>query len=266
MVSAFALLLVLTMAGSQQPAAPAPGSNDGNDASKAVRQVLSSRSDPWYDPGTDKVKPVLTWPDYASWNFFGIRDFFVKMWDWITKWWSGMNRWRVPNLNFLGAGDLIVIGLAMIFLTLLLVLLLELLRRYRPIRDDAALAGSALKTGSADRIEGLPAGVPDAMADPWAEALRRRAMGDYAGAVIYLFAYQLLTLHRLGQLRIVPGRTGRQLVRSVVDREIRALVEPTLRLFERVYYGEQAPTLEAFEPVWSSAERFQAQFSEGSPA
>jgi hypothetical protein len=262
MVSAFPLLLVLAMAGTQQPAAPSV--NNGNEASKTVRQVLSSRSDPWYDPSSDKLKPVLTWPDFGSWSFFGISDFFSRIGKAIANWLRGMNRWRIPNVA--GAGDLIVIGVAMIFLTLLLVLLLELLRRYRPIRDDAALGGSSLRTGSAERIEGLPAGVPDAMADPWAEALRRRARGDYAGAVIYLFAYQLLTLHRLGQVRIVPGRTGRQLVRSVSDREVRGLVEPTLRLFERVYYGEQSPTLEVFEPVWSSAERFQAQFSEGSPA
>jgi hypothetical protein len=257
MVSSIPLLVLLATISSQEP-----GSLESAEASSApVRAVLTSRGDPWYDAKADRLTPVLTWPDFGSWSFFGIGDWLSRIFKGIGNWLRFMNGWRLPYIG--GAGDLIVIGLAMIFLTLLLVLLLELLRRYRPIRDDAAAAKASLRAGSAQRIEGLPAGVPDAMADPWAEALRRRAMGDYAGAVIYLFAYQLLTLHRIGHVRIVPGRTGRQLVRSVVDRELRGLVEPTLRLFERVYYGEQAPSLEAFEPVWALGEAFQRQVAGG---
>ena len=116
---------------------------------------------------------------------------------------------------------------------------------------------AAIRAGTAQRIEGLPAGVELDLADPFAEAARLRAGGDYSGAVIHLFAHQLLTLHRLKQVKLVPGLTGRQLVRSVGDRPLRTWVEATLRLFEAVYYGHRAPTVEAFEEVWSFAQAFE---------
>src|SRR5262249_15502550 len=53
------------------------------------------------------------------------------------------------------------------------------------------------------------------------------------------------------------GRTGRQYVRSVADPALRAVVEPTLRLFETVYYGRRVPSAEAFEAVWTLAEGWQ---------
>ena len=68
-------------------------------------------------------------------------------------------------------------------------------------------------------------------------------------------------MHRRKRLRLVPGRTGRQLVRSVADRELRLCVEPTLRLFELVYYGHRAPSAEAFEAVWALALQFQSRVS-----
>ena len=64
----------------------------------------------------------------------------------------------------------------------------------------------------------MPAGVGMDVSDPWAETLRLRREGDYAGAVVYLFAHQLLTLNRLDKLRLTPGKTGRQLVRSVKEK------------------------------------------------
>ena len=46
------------------------------------------------------------------------------------------------------------------------------------------------------------------------------AAGDLAGAVICLFAHQLLSLDQLGLIRLVPGRTGRQYLQVVRDREL----------------------------------------------
>ena len=92
--------------------------------------------------------------------------------------------------------------------------------------------------------------------------IRRRREGDYAGAVVYLFAHQLLTLDRLEKIRLTPGKTGRQLVRSVKEKPWRDPVEPTLRLFEAVYYGHQKISAEAFEGVWALAEAFERRAAE----
>jgi hypothetical protein len=223
----------------------------------AVRAALAKQGYPWYEPSTDRVKPVLPWPDLyvkpgGRLESFG--EWLKGALEWVGSWFRWLNHIRLPGIGSLG--DVIAIGLAMLLLTVLLVGLLELLRRYRPLGVDAA-AKAAVRAGSAQRIEGLPAGVRVGAVDPWLEAQRMRERGDFAGAIIHLFAHQLMTLHRLRQIRLVPGRTGRQLVRAVGDRRLRSLVEPTLRLFEAVYYGHRAPSAEIFDSVWAVAEEFE---------
>jgi hypothetical protein len=102
-----------------------------------------------------------------------------------------------------------------------------------------------------------------ALDDAWAEALRLKSQGDLAGAIVCLFAHQLLTMSKLGVVRLAPGRTGRQLVRAVTDSELRTLVQPTLRLFEVVYYGHREPTVAEFETTWSQAETFERRVAAG---
>jgi len=99
--------------------------------------------------------------------------------------------------------------------------------------------------------------------DPWAEANRRRLNGDFAGATLCLFAHQLLTLSRLNLVRLAPGRTGRQLHRSVEDAEFQRLLMLTLRQFEAVYYGHRTPSASDFATVWASAEAFERRAVEG---
>ena len=67
------------------------------------------------------------------------------------------------------------------------------------------------------------------MDDPWAEAERRRREGDLAGAVIYLFAHQLLSFSTSsGLIRVAPGRTGRHYVRWLRDPELNGSLGATL--------------------------------------
>ena len=75
----------------------------------------------------------------------------------------------------------------------------------------------------------FPRGFGRTDADPWAEAKRRRAAGDLAGAVVCLFAHQLLTLDQMGLIRLAPGRTGRHYVQSLRDRELIDSLGATLR-------------------------------------
>jgi hypothetical protein len=210
-----------------------------------VRSALEKGSYPWYDAKADAVKPV--WPP-REWNL-----------DWLDRWLRGKNLDLAAR-----AGDWVAIVLAMLGLLILLAVLGQLWRLYRP--GAAETLASARGPGTASRIEGLPEGLRPETHDPWAEAVRYRAQGDYARAVVCLFAHQLLTLDRLRQIRLVPGRTGRQYVRAIDDRKFRAWVEPTLRLFESVYYGHHIPSAEAFEQVWDLAEAFERQVAVGAGA
>lgn len=209
-----------------------------------VPKALEEGKYPWYDAKADAARPL--WPPKEP-------DF-----SWFERWFGGLKGWKIPGIGSIG--DLFVIGMVLLALTILTVFLLELWRRYRPIPGSEETA--ARLGGLQARIEGLPEGLRPETNDPWAEALARRDRGDYAGAIICLFAHQLLALDRLHQLRLAPGLTGRQLVRSVDDRDYRGWVEPTLRLFEAVYYGGQVPARPAFEAVWAHAEAFERRIAQ----
>ncbi len=230
--TAWAVLAMTSLAASDPEKSP--------ESARSVPSALAKGKYPWYDAKGDAFKPV--WPQREP-------DL-----EWLN---------RLPNLGNLGSvGELITIGLAMLALAVLLVVLVELWRRYRPVEAPSGVK-IVSRLGSPARLEGLPTGVSTGADDPWDEAQRRRERGDYAGAVILLFAHQLLTLDRLRLIRLVPGRTGRQLVRTIVDPQWRGCVVPTLRLFESVYYGRHTPTREAFQAVWTSAEAFERRVSAG---
>ena len=101
---------------------------------------------------------------------------------------------------------------------------------------------------------GLAPGIAIEGIDPWAEALRRRAAGDSAGAVIWLFLDHLLSLQRAGLIRLTPGRTARQYASGLDDPLLGDGLRATLGVFEEVYYGHRLPEPEELERVWSRAE------------
>lgn len=249
-VAALTLWAALAAAPKGPPAAAPP-----RGAGESVRPVLARESFPWYDARSSRVVPVLPWPDLHFQWLSDLGNWCSRRLEAIGRWFRWMNRIRIPFVG--GAGDLVAIGLVLLFLTLVLVGLLELWRRYRPVPADESARGATIRAGTAGRIEGLPAGVSFDAADPLAMARRLREAGDLAGATVYLFAHQLLTLDRVKQVRLVPGRTGRQLVRSVAHRDLRRTVEPTLRLFEAVYYGHRSPSPESFESAWALASEFE---------
>jgi hypothetical protein len=203
---------------------------------------MKKGSYPWYDAQADRVRPV--WPPRPP-----------KL-DWLER--------LLRSLNLSGlatAGSVMAYGLALVALAILVAVLVMLWRIYQPGALD--FESGARRTGLAARIEGLPPGLKPETEDPWAEAQQCRARGDYARAVVCLFIHQVLTLDRLRQLRLVPGKTARQLVAGVDDRQLREWVSATARLFEAVYYGQRIPSAAAFEPVWSAAEAFERQIAEG---
>jgi hypothetical protein len=234
MVAPLWLALALAGAATAAPEAPVP-------------KALAKGSYPWYDAANDAAKPILP---SREWD-----------WDWVPDWKVDklVGGLKIPGIGSLG--DLVALVIIAGALAAFGATLFWLWRRYEPGVGNGD--AEARRRAGALRIEGLPEGLRPETDDPWDEARRRRERGDYAGAVVCLFAHQLLTLDRLGQVRLVPGRTGRQLVRAVDDAHFRGCVEPTLRLFEAVYYGHRAPSREAFEAVWGLAESFEQRAAAG---
>jgi hypothetical protein len=252
----------------QQPADgvfPSPAPRDRS----RVETALAEGQYPWYDSAAEKVKPV--WPSGTGWQkswaerfdrlatrvggFIdrirqAIGRFFGRLWP---------RRLAVPRQT----GEVLMAALLFAGLAALLVLLIRMAVRSRFERAGRALDPS--DPGTIARLADLPEEAWRQDSDPWNEALRRRALGDLAGAVVCLFAYQLLSLNRLGLIRLVPGRTGRQYVKSVDDPLLRGSAAATLRLFEESYYGHRTPGTAAFEMVWRQAEAFRAKLLGGLP-
>jgi hypothetical protein len=205
---------------------------------------------PWYDPATDRLRPV--WPPRRPWvKWLGDRmDKAFKSIDALLR------RFHFRGLKGLGlAGESIGTMLFMAILVAFLVVLLALWARRDRLGAEGSLAQA--RQGTAAALGELPAGLCPDGSDPWDLALGRRAAGDYSGAIVYLFAHQLKSLDQLGLIRLGPGRTGRQLVHGLNDQELLEPVRATLALFEDAYYGGRMPAVDAFGAVWRRAEAFE---------
>ncbi|WP_435009984.1 DUF4129 domain-containing protein [Tundrisphaera lichenicola] len=216
-----------------------------------IGKALGKGSFPWYDAAKDAIRPIQVPLDR---NPDTSKD--------STQ--SGPT--STPAKGF-DLGGWIAFGVFSLGLGILVGVLVWFWRRYEPSLDGE-LDDRAESTGGVARSEELPPGLRLGYdpADPWSEALRRRDRGDLAGAIVCLFAHQLLTLSRLGLLRLAPGRTGRQLLRSITDEQFRRLVTPTLGIFEAAYYGHREPSAEEFAAAWAAAERFQDRVASGVPS
>lgn len=230
------LWAIALAAASPPPAAPA-----SNTTAEPAAKALARGNYPWYDAQADALKPVE--PPYQP----------------------AEPKIRVPssggsNAAF-DAGQWVVFVLIALGLAALIAVIAWAWSRGQFASDP--VPSSTAPERSPTRVGDLPAGLGAIDGDPLAEAARLRASGDYAGAIVRLFAHQLLALDRHRLARLMPGRTGRQLVRSVANASVRDLVTPALRLFEEVYYGHNAPSAEAFEAVWEKAQTLERMLAAG---
>ena len=145
-----------------------------------------------------------------GWNGWGAIDAFFR---WLGRFfdrfrfgWQQLGCTR-PLGNSIGT----ILLLAAIVAFFVCIFMLWVRRERGSGRGEAA---ERTRLGTAARLGDLPEGIRPADADPWAEANRRRAAGDLAGAVVCLFAYQLLILDQMGSDPARAGRTGRHYVAS----------------------------------------------------
>ena len=224
---------------------PAAAQGAGFEAPSPVRAALKQEAYPWYDPDGDQVKPLLPDPSSSStWLREKLESFFRWLDSVVGKSTapaSGSPHGLLPTLAFLIGGSLF------------LILLWRLWRLRQP--GAAVESRTSARIGEAARIAGLT-DAPLEQIDPWAEALRRRAEGDLAGAVVWLFFDQLLGLERAGLVRLVPGWTARQYASSLNDPLLAGGFRATLGLFEQVSYGHRLPSRLELERLWPLAESF----------
>ena len=215
-----------------------------------IKDALREGKYPWYDSRTGRVKPV--WPVRISWLEW-LRERIRSLLKRIGKFFDGFGSGGGGGASIAGNSIGTILLLAALVAFFVWIFMLWVRRELGPGRVESARA----TLGTAARLGDLPEGIRTADADQWSEANRRRAAGDLAGAVVCLFAHQLLTLDQVGLIRLAPGRTGRHYVQSLRDRELIDCLAATLRLFEDVYYGRRPPTAQAFDQVWSRAQLFQ---------
>ncbi len=224
--------------------------SDPGPTDSPTKEALRDGKYPWYDSRADRLQPV--WPVRLSWL-----EWFVER---VGSVFRRINKF-FERFHFRGNGSTSVAGnsIGTVLLLAALVAFFVCIFMLWVRREGAAERGETERTrlGTTARLGDLPEGIRPEDGDPWAEAKRRRAAGDLAGAVVCLFAHQLLTLDQMGLIRLAPGRTGRQYLQSLRDREWIDALGATLGLFEDVYYGRRAPTAQAFESVWTRAQLFQ---------
>ncbi len=260
-VPAYLMMLVVLPGLQSQSTAPELPPNSGAQsagpeaAAGPVREALRQGAYPWYDSDADRVRPI--WAPRLSWVKW-LLDKVESMGKAIDRFFRGMGRGRMPSVGLGGEylGTLLLATVLIAFFVFLLVLWM----RKEPFA--AGLPAARSSPGTAHLLAQLPAEMMPGFDDPWAEAQLRRSAGDYAGAVIYLFAHQLLSLDRAGLIRLAPGWTGRHYVRRLRDPVLVDSLGATLLLFEEIYYGHRRPSAGAFERVWSRAEAFEARRQE----
>jgi len=225
----------------------------------AVRESLTTGNYPWYDAASGKVRPLLArkpgWLKSLGDLVEKVRGRISSMLKSIGKYLSRLSPPRPPGLA--GSGDTLMTVLLCAALAGLLLALLRLWYR----RGGRTFAGSGERAlaGQGSLLAELAGADRDANVDPWTEAIRRRAAGDLAGAVVYLFVHQLVSLDQIGTIRLAPGMTGRQYVSRLKNTEVRRALAATLGLFEEAHYGHHLPTAAAFEAAWSRALAFRRE-------
>jgi hypothetical protein len=215
-----------------------------------VQRALREGHYPWYDQDTDRVRPV--WPPKRPWVKW-LRERVEGVFKRIDKLFQRFSFSGLRGLKFAGEsiGRMVLLGILVGFFVVLLILWAR--------RDQTGTDGRETRTrsGTIARMTELPDGLAPSGGDPWDEARRRRAAGDFAGATVCLFAHQLLALDQLGMIRLGPGRTGRQYVRGLRDPDLLDPIRETLAMFEDVYYGRRVPAADAFDAVWRKAQSFE---------
>lgn len=128
--------------------------------------------------------------------------------------------------------------------------------------DDRKLPTTA--QADAAVLEALPVSLPRAAGDLWARAQACFAAGDYAQAMIFAYAHQLVELDRRHFIHLSKGKTNRQYLRELTPHpRLRQLLHSSMLAFEAVFFGRHAMSREQCAGRWRDIEEFQRQLELG---
>jgi hypothetical protein len=209
---------------------------------------------PWYDRSQDEVRPVhprtpedLAGNRHSAWE---------KSFEFPTRSWD-FSSWRRA------LGD--VFQVLMWVLLVGLAVLLGFGLGWALLRQEASQARTTSPQGFrvhdvAHQIDQLPLVLDPTQLDLLAEARRCHDAGDYSRAAIYLFSYHLVYLDQQHLIRLERGTTNRQYLRQLRDHPLlRSLFEPTMTLFEEVFFGGRQVTREQMDAAWQRLDTFHQQ-------
>lgn len=239
----FVLLLALF---TQSACAAATDLADGEAAVEAAGDGLRGQwGTPWYDRSADDFKPLDLPPPKPRKPW--------KIWQTISNWLAG---WNFDVAGFFELLMWLVLG-AMICVAIYVLYKAVQNIEQREINDTE---NEELARSHIERVEALPVNVGRKVTDFYAETRRLRSKGDYAGAIVYLFGHQLIELDRRHLLRLVKGKTNRQYLRELRasggGQRLAEILQETVYLFERSFFGANPPSEQEFEQVWSSMQEF----------
>jgi hypothetical protein len=112
-------------------------------------------------------------------------------------------------------------------------------------------------------MESLPFQVRRPQTGLLAEARRRYEQGDYGGAIIYLFSYQLVQLDKHQLIYLAKGKTNRQYLRELAPLpRLFEILEETMIAFEDVFFGKYRLDKDRFESCWRGMDEFHGQLEQ----
>lgn len=227
------------------------------EAVEAGKKALTSATNfPWYDSSKDDLRRINVKPpkppppprDSSSW------------FNWDFSWLSTV----FESFGVLVKILIYVILFALLALLVYLLVKAFLARESNDADDDEAGDEDEDGAGKADRVEELPVQLTAPRGDFLAEARRRYEAGDYSGAVIYLFSYQLLQLDRHQRIQLTRGKTNRQYLREVRgEPRLEQMLARTMVAFEDVFFGHHPLERERFESCWREIDEFHQRTPQG---
>jgi hypothetical protein len=272
MAGAAGLLLALLTAGLTAAAARA---TDGDAASgSGAKRALTRQSFPWYDAAQDSYRPLIqpgreasesasssstrsadgkprrhtggTGRGYGSGTGDGSgsgasRPSFTIPWS-----------FSAPAFNLAGLGQVLMIGLFVIAGLVIIYLAVRYGLLRRPRSDTADDEGDAVDECDEDRLAALPDGARLAGSDLLARAAACADEGDFAKAIVFYHAWQLLELDRRGGLVLARGKTNGQYTREVATNSptLADVFRRSSRLFEDAFFGDLPVAGHEFQRVW----------------